>query len=95
MPKGYVIARVSVMDPEAYKTYASASSAAIQKYGGRPLARGGRCEILEGEGRMRNVIIEFDSYEQARTYYYSPEYQSALKHRLGISVGDFVLVEGV
>jgi uncharacterized protein (DUF1330 family) len=53
---------------------------------------------LRSSGRRRsdgNVIVEFDSYEQARTYYYSPEYQSALKHRLGISIGDFVLVEGV
>jgi uncharacterized protein (DUF1330 family) len=95
MAKGYIVARVSVSDSEAYKIYAAAATEAIRKYGGRPLARGGRCEILEGEGRMRNVILEFDSYDQARTYYYSPEYQSALKHRLGISVGDFVLVEGI
>jgi uncharacterized protein (DUF1330 family) len=94
MAKGYIIARVSVLDGEGYKIYATAASEAIRKYGGRPLARGGRCEILEGEGRMRNVILEFDSYEQARTYYYSAEYQSALKHRIGISVGDFILVEG-
>jgi len=94
MAKGYIIARVSVLDGEGYKIYATAASEAIRKYGGRPLARGGRCEILEGEGRTRNVILEFDSYEQARTYYYSPEYQSALKHRIGISVGDFILVEG-
>lgn len=94
MAKGYIIARISVLDGEAYKIYAAAATEAIRKHGGRPLARGGRCEILEGEGRMRNVIIEFDSYEQARTYYYSPDYQSAMKHRIGVSVGDLILVEG-
>jgi hypothetical protein len=25
----------------------------------------------------------------------APQYQSALKHRLGVNIGDFVLVEGV
>ncbi len=94
MPKGYLIARISVLDPEGYKAYAEAASAAIRFHGGKPLARGGRCEIVEGEGRMRNVVIEFDSFEKARTYYYSPEYQAALKQRLGISVADIAVVEG-
>ena len=95
MPKGYYIARVSVVDPEGYKAYAAAAIEAIRKYGGRPLARGGRSEILEGEGRNRNVVLEFDSLEQARTFYHSPEYQAAIKHRLGLAVADIVIVEGV
>jgi uncharacterized protein (DUF1330 family) len=95
MSKGYIIVRVSVLDPEAYKVYAAAAGEAIRHHGGKPLARGGRCEILEGEGRMRNVVLEFESYDKARAYYYSPEYQAALKHRLGIAVADMVLVEGV
>ncbi|MBV9218231.1 MAG: DUF1330 domain-containing protein, partial [Methylobacteriaceae bacterium] len=53
MPKGYIIARVSVVEPEGYKAYVAAASEAIRKHGGKPLARGGRAEILEGEGRMR------------------------------------------
>lgn len=94
MPKGYVIARISVLDPEAYQAYVTAASEAIRKHGGKPLARGGRCEIVEGEGRMRNVIIEFESFERAKAYYYSPEYQAAVKCRLGKAVGDIVVVEG-
>jgi uncharacterized protein (DUF1330 family) len=95
MPKGYVIVRMSVLDPDGYKLYAAAALEAIRKYGGRPLVRGGKMEIMEGEARARNVVLEFDSFEQARTYYQSPEYQAALKLRLGISVGDVVVVEGV
>lgn len=94
MAKGYVIARISVLDPEAYPAYVALASEAIKKYGGKPLARGGKCEIVEGEGRMRNVIIEFESFEQAKAYYYSPEYFAARKARMGISVGDIVVVEG-
>jgi uncharacterized protein (DUF1330 family) len=94
MPKGYVIARVSVVDPEGYKAYVAAASEAIRKYGGKPLVRGGRCEILEGEGRTRNVILEFESFDQAKAYYHSPEYQAAIQHRLGRAVADLIVVEG-
>jgi uncharacterized protein (DUF1330 family) len=94
MPKGYIIARISVLDPEGYKAYAVAATEAIKLYGGKPLVRGGRSEIVEGEGRLRQVVIEFESYEKAKAYYFSPEYQAALKKRLGISVGDIVVVEG-
>ena len=60
-----------------------------------PIVRGGKCEIVEGEARMRQVVLEFDSYEQAKTYFFSPEYQAARKLRNGISIGDLVVVEGV
>lgn len=95
MAKGYLIGRVSVHDPEGYKAYAAKAGAAIAQYGGRILARGGRAEIVEGEGRMRNVILEFESFEQAKTYFFSPEYLEARRLRWPVSVGDFVIVEGV
>lgn len=94
MPKGYVIARVTVTNPEAYAEYAKGASEAIRKYNGRPLVRGGAHEALEGEARPRNVVIEFESVEQARRYYNSPEYQAAKAHREGACVAEFVLVEG-
>ena len=95
MPKGYVIVRITVTDPEVYKDYVAMASAAIKQYGGKPIARGGRYEPLEGEARPRNVILEFESYDAARTYYYSPEYQAAVKIRAPASIGELVLVEGV
>ncbi|MCA3628912.1 MAG: DUF1330 domain-containing protein [Methylobacterium sp.] len=95
MPKGYLIGRVSVHDPESYKAYAAKASAAIAQYGGKILARGGKAEIVEGEGRTRNVILEFESFEQAKAYFFSPEYMEARRLRWPVSVGDFVIVEGV
>ena len=94
MPKGYVVGRISVSDPDAYKTYAAAAADAVKLYGGRFLARGGRSEALEGEARPRNVIIEFDSYDAAKRYYYSDEYQAAIELRKPISAAQLVLVEG-
>jgi uncharacterized protein (DUF1330 family) len=95
MPKAYVIARVTVTNPEAYAEYVKGATEAIRKYGGRPLARGGAYEALEGEARPRNVIIEFESLEQAKRYYHSAEYQAAKAKREGAATAELVAVEGV
>ena len=67
MPKGYIISRVDILNPEAYARYIAAGTKAIADHGGKALARGGRFESLEGTARARNVILEFESYEAART----------------------------
>ena len=95
MPKGYVISRVDIADPEAYAKYAAAATRAIADHGGRALARGGRYEALEGKARARNVVLEFDSYEAARAYYHSQQYQAARALREGADEMEMVLVEGV
>lgn len=95
MPKGYIIGSVAVHDPEAYKAYAAKATEAIAKYGGKFLARGGKYEIVEGEGRARNVVIEFESFEAAKAYFFSPEYTEARRLRWPVSLGNFVVVEGV
>jgi uncharacterized protein (DUF1330 family) len=94
MPKGYIIARIQVTDPEAYADYVKGATEAMRIYGGTPLVRGGQFETLEGEARPRNVVIEFESFEKAKTYYYSAEYQAAKAKRMGKAIADLVLVEG-
>ncbi|MCJ2014850.1 DUF1330 domain-containing protein [Methylobacterium sp. J-076] len=95
MAKGYIIVRMTVTDPETYREYAAMASEAMKLHGCKPLVRGGRSEALEGEARPRNVVLEFDSYEAARAYYYSPEYQAAVEKRRPAGIGEVVLVEGV
>ncbi len=94
MPKGYFIARVTVTDPDKYAVYAKMAGEAIRKYGGKPLARGGRFQAMEGDARARNVILEFESYDRAVEYYNSPEYQAAKKEREGAGIAEMVVVEG-
>lgn len=94
MPKGYVVARAVVTDNTAWAAYADAASKAIKQYGGFPIVRGGRCEVIEGEGRARNVVIEFDSFEDARRYARSQEYAAARKLREHAGVVDIIVVEG-
>ena len=94
MAKGFVIASVTVTDPGKYAEYVKAATIAIQKFGGKPLVRGGQCETVEGDGRMRNVVLEFADYDTARAYYFSPEYQAAMELRTGAAVANITLVEG-
>ena len=95
MPKGYVIARASVSNATQWAAYAAEASKAIAQYGGKVLARGGQNAVAEGEGRARNVVIEFESFEQAKKYAYSAEYATARKLREGAGMIDIVCVEGV
>ena len=94
MPKGYIIGHVNVTNPDAYKAYGARNDELLPHFGGRFLARGGASEILEGESLSRHVVIEFDSYDAAKTFYNSPEYQENMKIRLANSTGNIVVVEG-
>ncbi|WP_346912003.1 DUF1330 domain-containing protein [uncultured Roseibium sp.] len=94
MAKAYWVARVDVQDPDAYKNYVAANAEAFKKYGARFLVRAGRFETMEGSSRSRNVVIEFDSYDQAMACYKSSEYARAKALRDAASEGDLVIVEG-
>jgi uncharacterized protein (DUF1330 family) len=91
MPKGYGSSHVDITNPEAYARYAEAATRAIAE----ALARGGRSEALEGKARARNVALEFESYDAARRYFYSEQYQAARKPCEGAAEMEMVLVEGV
>ena len=95
MPKGYWIARVTVTDPDQYKHYAEAAPAALKKFGAVFLARAGAHRQLEGDGRPRNVVIEFPSLQAAVDCYNSPEYQAAKAMRKGAGIAEIVVVEGI
>jgi uncharacterized protein (DUF1330 family) len=93
--KAYWIAHVDVSDAEQYTQYTQRAPAAFAKFGARFLARGGRSEAMEGGRRQRNVVIEFDSYEQAVACYQSAEYQAAKAHREGVGQAQIIIVEGL
>ena len=94
MAKGYWIAHVDVVEPDAYKNYVAANAAAFSKYGAKFLVRAGRYELAEGATKSRQVVIEFADYETALACYRSPEYQLAMTLRTSASRGDLVIVEG-
>lgn len=91
----YIIARVEVTDWTKYREYTQATPAAIARYGGKFIVRGGDILTLEGEPENRRlVVIEFPSMEQAKAFYNSPEYGAAKKLRVGAAIGQFIAVNG-
>lgn len=94
MPKGYIIGHITVNDAEAYKEYVERDTPVLLGLGGRFVVRGGQCEVVEGTANDRHVVIEFDSYEQARNAYYDAEYQDILKIRQRTADSVIILVEG-
>lgn len=92
----YVVADITVTNPEGYAPYRPLAAASIAQHGGRFIARGGAIELLEGDWpAQRVVVIEFSSMAAARAWYASPEYQAALKIRFAHSTGRVILTEGV
>jgi uncharacterized protein (DUF1330 family) len=95
--KGYVVTDARVHDAQTMVRYRELATAAVAQYGGRFLVRGGSIEVLEGNRAEpeRLIIVEFDSVEQARCFYDSPEYQAARKVREGAAEMNILLVSGV
>jgi uncharacterized protein (DUF1330 family) len=92
----YVIAHIDVKDPTRYEDYKKMSPSSIQQYGGRFIARGGKCDVLEGSWTPnRLVILEFPTFERAREWWASSEYAPAKALRQATSNGDLVVIEGV
>ena len=90
----YWIARVKVTDEAAYGEYTKRAGPAIEKHGGRFLARGGNCVTLEGEDFPRNVVVAFPSLDQALACYNSKEYQEAWEYQKNAAVRGICVVEG-
>ena len=92
----YVVAHVTITNPEGFAPYSREIVGTLAKYGGRFLVRGGPFEVIEGEAPFqRLVILEFPSMEQARGWYASEEYRAILPARLENSQTDLLIAEGV
>jgi len=96
MSSGYIIASVTVTNPEQYEEYRKWSSAAIQAHQAEVCVRGGKVEVLEGDWNPgRTVILKFPSFEAANAFHSSPEYSKARSAREGAAIMRMVVVEGI
>jgi uncharacterized protein (DUF1330 family) len=92
----YLIALLNVTDADLFGQYASGTPAVVAAYGGRYLARGGLSELFEGDVPIeRVVIVEFETLDQARTYYNSPEYTELRSLRAGAATGALLITPGL
>ena len=92
----YVISDITVNTPERYEDYKKLAPPAIETYGGKYLARGGRSEKLEGNWEPdRIVILEFESVVTAKKWIDSPEYREARALRRQNASTNMIVVEGL
>jgi uncharacterized protein (DUF1330 family) len=92
----YVISDVEFLDPDLVATYRSLAQAAIGRYGGRHIVRGGSVEAVEGGWTPQNiVVVEFPTMARAREWYRSSEYAEALAISRRALRRRLIFVEGV
>ena len=93
--KGYWIALYKkIENMDNLKNYAAKVTPIIKSYGGKPLVRGGKYQILEGENFNRTVIWEFPSYEKANECHNSKEYQEGWAIAKDTTERNLQIIEG-
>ena len=76
--KGYIVCVYeSIKDDDALKNYALKAREAVKKYDGNFLVKGRKKITTEGNEFVRTAVLEFSSFDQAKKFFYSTEYQSA------------------
>jgi len=91
----YLVSLIRITDPERYQEYIPISTSAVAKYGGRFVVRGGAPDSMEGSlGSNRVVVVEFESREQAKLFYDSPEYRLAREVRAGAANFNTCIADG-
>ncbi len=96
MSSAYIIANVTVTNPQQYEEYKKWSSAAMQALGAEVCVRGGKVDVVEGDWTPdRLVVLKFPSLAAAQAFGASPEYGKAREARKGAAIMRMVIVEGV
>ena len=90
----YFLARVRINDPEGYRRYME--EAARGGLDGKLLGYDPEPLTVEGDGSFyagaRAVLLEFESEQAFRSWYDSPDYQAAAKHRFEATDSDAILI---
>jgi len=95
MPAYIVITREKTRDQTQLNQYKELVPPSFKDHPVVFRARHGRQEVLEGSGAEEILILEFSSYEDAKAWYHSPEYQEASKHRFQGGDYRFILTDGI
>ena len=92
----YVIADVEVTNPELFEEYRKLVPATVDAFGGRYIVRGGDSEVVEGDWTpSRTVVIEFESFEQAKAWHSSEMYAGPKQMRIDSTNSSVIIVDGL
>lgn len=94
MPKAYILITEDVKDPAGMAEYGKLAS---QTMGSATLLSfDTKAEVIEGQWHgTQTVLLEFESEEAAKEWYYSDAYQKALKLRQAAADCNGVILHGL
>jgi len=91
--KGYVIITEDIKDPAGMAEYGKLAMTAMG--GATILSVDQNPTVIEGEwGATQTVVLEFESVDAAKEWYYSDAYQAAAKVRQGAADCNGVILSG-
>jgi uncharacterized protein (DUF1330 family) len=94
MPKAYVLITEDVKDAAGMAEYGKLASKTMGA--AKVLAFGPAAEALEGQWHgNQTVLLEFESVDAAKEWYYSDEYQAAAKLRQAAADCNGVILQGL
>jgi len=94
--KQYFVAQIKIYDNEEYDKYLEHFDEIFSKYKGKYLAIDQSPTLLEGTwDYTKSVLVEFNTVEEFKAWYYSDDYQKILKYRLRAAKCDTILLEGL
>jgi len=90
-----IVLREQTFDESELKQYQRLARASFAGRSVRFHAAYGPIRVLEGAPVEAAVVLEFENIGAAEAWYFSPEYQDALRHRLIGSTSRALIVEGL
>ena len=93
----YVLAALyDVNDPEGFQAYQSVAGPTVEAFGGKFIGGSRSVEVVEGDwAPIGFTIVEFESLEQAKRWYNSPEYQAVLPMRKNSTNSGLIMGAGM
>jgi uncharacterized protein (DUF1330 family) len=90
----YYMLSYDIDNMQEFAKYPPLAGQLIVKYGGEVLVMDTAATVIEGTGKMMNVLVKFPTLEQALTCYNDEEYQEVKKIRINSTSNvSMVLVE--
>ncbi len=94
MPGYFMGALHGINDEAAFKAYQDVAGPTISQYGGELVLRSDGVESGDGSWSPMGIIMfKFDTPEQARKWYNSPEYQAVIGQRFASSDSNTIFID--
>lgn len=89
-----MLIEADIHDMDGFRAYTQAIIPIVQRFGGTYVVMRGERQDLEGDwGTTRVVISRWPSMDAARAFWFSPEYQQAIKLRADTGTFRVTLLE--